>query len=191
MNYLLNAFSFLLEIAFGALVTLFVLRLVAEASRVDFHNPVSQFIYRYTNPVLAPIRRIIPNWRRINVAAIVVGWLIMLAKVLIQFAMVGLMPNLLGLALVSLVELGDFILLFYIVVIFVWSLMGLFQVDRYHPVLRLCETMVNPLLRPMRGKLVVGMLDFGPWAVLIVLSLARMLVIAPLRDQCMRLVLGS
>ncbi|TBR40202.1 MULTISPECIES: YggT family protein [Dyella] len=190
MNYLLNAFSFLLDIVFGALATLFVLRLVAEASRVDFHNPVSQFIYRYTNPVLAPLRRVLPNWRRINLAAIVVAWAIMLVKRLIQFAMVGIAPNALGLMLLSLVELADFILLFYIVVIFVWSLMGLFQVDRYHPVMRLCDTLVSPLLRPVRGKLVVGMFDFGPWAVLIGLTLARMLVIDPLRDQCARLVLG-
>lgn len=190
MTYLLNAFSFLLDIVFGALTTLFVLRMAAEASRVDFHNPVSQFIYRYTNPVLAPIRRVIPNWRRINLAAIVVAWALMLVKLLIQFAMVGMAPNVLGLVLLSLVELADFVLLFYVVVIFIWSLMSWVQGPHGHPVMRLCDTLVSPLVRPLRGKLVVGMFDFSAWAVLIGLMLARMLVIAPLRDQCARLVLG-
>ena len=69
MSYLLNALSMLIELAFEAAVTLLLLRVAAEACRADFNNPLSQFVYRYTNPVLAPIRRVLPNWRRINLAA--------------------------------------------------------------------------------------------------------------------------
>ena len=63
---MLNALSMLIELAFDAAVTLLLLRVAAEASRADFNNPLSQFVYRYTNPVLAPIRRVLPNWRRIS-----------------------------------------------------------------------------------------------------------------------------
>ena len=63
MSYLLNALGLLIELAFNAAVTLLLLRVLAEACRADFHNPLSQFVYRYTNPVLAPVRRVIPNWR--------------------------------------------------------------------------------------------------------------------------------
>lgn len=182
MTYLLNALSFLLDVALGALATLFVLRLLAEASRVDFHNPLSQFVYRYTNPVLAPIRRVLPNWRRINLSALVVAWLIMLIKRVVQFVLVGMMPNVLGLVLLSLVDLADFILIFYIVLVLAWSVMSMFQLDGRHPAMRLVATLVTPLLRPLRDRLVVGMLDFGPLAVLIGLYLVRLLIIAPLRD---------
>ncbi len=190
MSYLVNALSFLLELAFGAAAALFALRLLAEASRADFHNPLSQFVYRTTNPILAPIRKLLPNWRRINIAALLLIWLLMLLKRVLLFALLGVFPHVLGLVLLSVADTLDFILMFYVVLIFIWSLMSLFQVEHYHPVYRLAGTLVDPLLRPLRGKLVAGGLDFAPWAVMIVLILARLLVVSPLADFGGRLALG-
>jgi YggT family protein len=191
MSYLTNAFLFLLEIVFSAAVTLIVLRLLAEACRADFNNPLSQFIYRYTNPVLSPIRRIIPNWRRINLAAALIAWLLMLLKQLLFFVIQGRIPGMAGLLVLSLADLLDFVLVFYLVLIFVWSLMSLFQVDRYHPVLRLMSSLIEPVLRPIRGRLVAGGLDFGPWVVMIVLVLLRLLVVAPLTGFGMQLAVSG
>jgi YggT family protein len=188
--YLLNALSLLLEIAFDVLATLFVLRLLAEAGRADFRNPVSQFVYRYTNPVLAPVRRVLPNWRRINLAALLVCYLVMLVKRLVLFALVGAMPHVAGLLVLALADLLDFVLLFYLVLVFGWSLLSMFQVSPYHPVMGLVEAIVDPLLRPLRGKLVVGMLDFSPAVVMIILLLARILVAAPLFDWGTQLARG-
>jgi len=191
VSYLTNAILFLLEIVFSAAVTLIVLRLLAEACRADFNNPLSQFIYRYTNPVLSPIRRIIPNWRRINLAAVLIAWLLMLLKQLLFFVLQGRIPGIAGLLVLSLADLLDFVLVFYLVLIFVWSLMSLFQVDRYHPVLRLMGSLIEPVLRPVRGRLVAGGLDFGPWAVMIVLVLLRLLVVAPLTGFGMQLAVSG
>ncbi len=190
MSYLVNALSFLLELAFGAAAALFALRLLAEASRADFHNPLSQFVYRTTNPILAPIRKLLPNWRRVNIAALLLIWLLMLLKRVLLFALLGVFPHVLGLLLLSVADTLDFILMFYVVLIFIWSLMSLFQVEHYHPVYRLAGSLVDPLLRPLRGKLVAGGLDFAPWAVMIVLILARLLVVSPLADFGGRLALG-
>nr|WP_279236950.1 YggT family protein [Dyella sp. RRB7] len=187
---MVNALSFLLELAFGAAAALFVLRLLAEASRADFHNPLSQFVYRTTNPILAPIRRLIPNWRRVNVSALLLVWLIMLLKRVALFALLGIFPHVLGLLVLSIADTLDFIAMFYVVLIFIWSLMSLFQVDTYHPVYRLAGSLVDPLLRPLRGRLVAGGLDFAPWAVMIVLILARLLLVSPLADLGARLALG-
>ena len=190
MIYLLNALSLLLEIAFDVLATLFVLRLLAEAGRADFRNPVSQFVYRYTNPVLAPVRRVLPNWRRVNLAALLVCYLVMLVKRLVLFALVGTMPHVAGLLVLALADLLDFVLLFYLVLVFGWSLLSMFQVSPYHPVMGLVEAIVDPLLRPLRGKLVVGMLDFSPAVVMIGLLLARILIAAPLFDWGTQLARG-
>jgi YggT family protein len=190
VSYLVNALSFIVELAFGAAAALFVLRLLAEASRVDFNNPLSQFVYRTTNPVLAPIRRLLPNWRRINIAALLIVWLLMLIKRIVLFALLGLFPHVLGLIVLSIADLLDFIAMFYVVLIFIWSLMSLFQVETYHPVYRLSGSLVAPLLRPLRGKLTAGGLDFAPWAVMIVLILARILLVSPLADLGARLALG-
>jgi YggT family protein len=189
--YLLNALSLLITLAFDAVATLLVLRLLAEASRADFNNPLSQFVYRYTNPVLAPIRRVLPNWRRINLAALLLAWLTMLLKCLLLYALLGIMPRPLGLLVQALAELLDFILLFYIVLIFGWSLLSMFAVDRRQPLLRLAGAIVEPLLRPLHGKLIAGQIDFAPMAVMIVLLLARLLLAQPLMDLGARLALGG
>ena len=182
MSHLLDALSFLINVAFGAIATLFLVRLLAEATRADFHNPLSQFVYRYTNPVLAPVRRVLPNWRRINIAALLVVWLVLLLERVIIGVLIGPMLALPGLLFVSLADLLDFVLLFYIIVIFGWSLLTMLSADPYQPIVRLAGTIVQPLLRPLRGKLVAGNIDFSPTVVVIVLFLARILIVAPLLD---------
>jgi YggT family protein len=182
MSHLLDALSFLINVAFGAIATLFLVRLLAEATRADFHNPLSQFVYRYTNPVLAPVRRVLPNWRRINIAALLVVWLVLLLERVIIGVLIGPMLALPGLLIVSLADLLDFVLLFYIIVIFGWSLLTMLSADSYQPILRLASAIVQPLLRPLRGKLVAGNLDFSPMVVMIALVLARILIVAPLFD---------
>lgn len=191
MSYVVNALSMLIELAFDAVVTLFLVRVMAEACRADFNNPLSQFVYRYTNPVLAPIRRVLPNWRRINLAALLLAWLTMLLKRLLLFALLGAMPSLAGALLWSLAELLDYTLLFYIVLIFGWSLLSMFAVDQRQPLLRLVGSIVTPLLRPLDGKLVVGQIDFAPMAVLLALMLGRLLIAAPLLDLGARMALGG
>jgi YggT family protein len=181
----------LLDLAFDAVVTLLLLRVAAEACRADFHNPLSQFVYRYTNPVLAPIRRVLPNWRRINLAALLLAWLAMLVKRLLLFALLGVMPHPFGLTVLALAELLDFVLLFYLVLIFGWSLLSMFSVDRRQPLLQLAGSIVAPLLRPLHGKLIAGQIDFAPMAVMIVLLLARLLIAAPLIDLGARLARGA
>jgi YggT family protein len=190
VTYLLNALSVLIQLAFSLLATLFVLRVAAEAARADFHNPLSQFLYRATNPVLAPVRRVIPNWRRINLAALLLAWLVMVLERGALFALLGIAPNPAGLALLGLADLVDFVLLFYLVLIFGWSLLSMLQVDPYQPLMRLAGAIVEPLMRPLRGKLVVGMLDFSPMVVMLVLILARILIAAPLIDAGTALTLG-
>ena len=190
MSYLLNAVTFLLGLAFDVVVALLLLRVVAEACRADFHNPISQMIYRYTNPVVTPLRRIVPNWQRINLAALLLALLALVLKRLLLFALTGFVPGVAGLLLLAVADLLDFVLLFYIVLVFGWSLLSMFAADRSQPLLRLADALVAPLMRPLRGRLVVGAIDFGPMAVLILLFLARMLVAAPLLDAGMRVAMG-
>jgi len=184
--YLINAFSMLIGLAFDAVATLFIVRLLAEACRADFRNPLSQFVYRSTNPVLAPLRKLLPNWRRINLAALLIAWLAMALKRLLLFALAGFAPQPFGLVVLSLADLLDFMLVFYLVLIFAWSLLSMFAVDRHQPAVRLIEVIVEPLVRPLRGKMVVGMLDFSPMVIMIGLLLARVLIAAPLLDLGMR-----
>ncbi|QWT20608.1 YggT family protein [Bacillus sp. NP157] len=190
MNYLTNAGGLLLNVIFGALVALFVLRLLAEANRADFNNPICQFLYRFTNPVLRPLRKALPSVRRINTGAVLVALVIEWVKVVLVVLLAGLPLSPLGILVLGIAELLDFLLLTWIVVVFAWSLMSMLSTDRYHPVARFVTALAEPLVRPLRGRVTLGGLDFSPTVVLLGLFLARILIAQPLQDLGGRLLMG-
>lgn len=193
MPYFANALQLLIKVAFDAVLVLFLLRLFAEYWRADFHNPVSQFIYRYSNPVLVPVRRVIPNWRRLNLAALAIAWVAELVKWALLFATTGAMPHVAGWLLLGLGALLDFAMLVYVVLVFVWALSSLFGVrpgQGQHPVVGFISQLVEPAMRPLGRRLpTLGGIDFSPTVAILVLLLARILVARPLVDAGLRMAL--
>ena len=70
-GYVLSFLLFVVGIVFGLLIFTVLLRLVLQIVRADFYNPISQFLLRITNPMLLPLRRIIPGLFGIDMAAVV------------------------------------------------------------------------------------------------------------------------
>lgn len=186
MPYFANALQFLIKVAFDAVVVLFLLRLFAELFRADFHNQISQLVYRYTNPVLVPIRRWLPNWHRWNLAALLIVWVLELLKWLLLFAIGGTMPHVGGWLLLGLGSLLSFGMLVYVVLIFIWALSSMFGTQPghgTHPALRFITQLVVPALQPLQRRLpTLGGIDFSPTVAILVLLLARILVAQPLLD---------
>ena len=63
---------FIAETLFELYVLCFVLRFVLQATRADFHNPLSQLIVRVTNPVVLPLRRLVPGFRGLDMSSLIV-----------------------------------------------------------------------------------------------------------------------
>jgi YggT family protein len=190
MSYLINAAQLLLGFAFDIVIAVLLLRLLAEAWRAEFRNPLSQFLYRYTNPLLAPVRRVLPNWRRINLAALLLAYVAMGLKLLLGLLLAGAPHPLGGVLVLAAAELLDFALLLYVVLIFAWALASMLGADAMHPLLRLLDAIVGPSLRPLRRRLPpLGGLDFSPVAAILLLMLARILIAQPLLDLGMRMTL--
>lgn len=191
MSYLANAAQIAIQFVFGALVALLLLRVLTEAWRADFHNPLCQFLYRATNPVVSPVRRFIPNWRRINLAALLLAWLVEVIKLMLLCATIGAVPHIAGLLVLGVAELVDFILIFYLVLIFAWALMSLFTIDHRNPLVPLINQFVQPLMRPLQRRLpTLGGIDFSPAVAILILLLLRALVLQPWMDLGQRLLLG-
>ena len=188
MPYFANAAALLIEFAFGALVALFLLRMLAEAVRADFYNPICQFLYRTTNPVLTPLKRVIPNFRRINLAALLLAWVAEVVKNLLLYAMIGLRAAVPGLLLLGLADLLDFLAVLYLLMILAWALLSFVSLDARHPLTPLLGRLVEPVLRPLRRFLPApGGLDLSPAVAILVILLMRVLIVAPLLDLGHRL----
>src|SRR5579875_2217762 len=166
MTYLARALAILIEFAFSAAVALFVLRLLAEAVRADFYNPICQFLYRTTNPVLTPLKRVIPNWRRISLAALLIAWLLEIIKNVLLYTLLGLWTSVTD------------------------ALLSWVSVDARHPLVPLLGKLVDPVLRPLRRLLPApGGLDLSPLVAIVVILVLRVLVVAPLLDLGHRIAL--
>lgn len=79
------ALNYLITHLFNLYLMIVILRVWLQLARADFYNPFSQFVVRATNPLLKPLRRIIPgvggiDWAGIVLAIIVaaVRWLLIM-----------------------------------------------------------------------------------------------------------------
>lgn len=180
MTYLANALVLLIQFAFGCAVALFIFRVLAEAARADLYNPVCQFLYRATNPVLTPLRRAIPTWRRINVAALLIAWLCEVVKnFLLRFIVPGAWASNAGVLVLGVADVLDELTLIYLIIIFAWALLSWVNVDARNPLVPLLGKVTEPVLKPLR-KLVplIGGFDVSPILAFLVIMLIRVVVVA-------------
>jgi YggT family protein len=191
MSYIANALQIIIEFGFGILIALVVLRVLLQLVRANFYNPICQFLYKATNPLLMPFRRIIPAWRRVDLAGIVLAWLVTVLKLILLAAVVGRFLGLGGLAIMAVADLAGFVLMLSLGLILARVLLSFVQIDRRHPLLPLIHQLTEPVLKPIRRRLpTVAGLDFSPLVAWLVILLARALVVQPLLDFGMRLALG-
>jgi YggT family protein len=192
MSYLANAGQILIDFAFGVLIALFVLRVMLQCVHANFYNPVCQFLYKVTNPVLMPLRRVVPSWRRLDLAGVVIAWLLTVLKLALLYATLGIGLGLAGLALMALADLAGFVLMLYLGLILARVLIGFLATDTRHPLVPLIVQLTNPVLKPIQRHVpAIGGLDFSPVIAWLVILLARVLIVQPLLDAGLRLAQGG
>ena len=192
MGYFANAGQIVIQFVFGALIALIVLRVLLQWVRANFYNPICQFLYKATNPVLMPLRKIVPSWRSIDIAGIALAWLITALKLVLLYATLGESLGVLGLVVLALADLIDFVLLLYIVLILARVVISFVGADSYHPIVPLVMQLTEPVLKPVRRVLpAVSGIDFSPMVALLAITLARVLIAKPLLDLGVSLARGG
>ena len=188
MSYFANAGQILINFAFGALIALLVLRVLLQWVHANFYNPVCQFLYKATNPALIPLRRVIPVWRNIDIAAIALAWLLSAIKLWLIYALAKQTLGVLGLFVMALADLCDFVLLLYFGLILGRVLLSFISVEQANPIVPLIFQLTEPVLRPIRKRLPsFGSLDLSPMVAWLAVMVARVLIVSPLLDFGMRL----
>ena len=171
----MQAVLFLIDTAFSLYLMVMILRLWLQLVRADFYNPFSQFVVKATNPLVLPLRRVIPSIGSLDSATLLLAYSLMLTKLLllqlIQSGQVLLVPSLIFAVIFLLKEI--FTLLFWILVI--RALLSWFSQGR-SPVELVMHQLTEPLLRPVRRILPpLGGLDLSVLVVLIGLQFLNIL----------------
>jgi YggT family protein len=177
-----EALSYLIELVFGLLLLAVALRFLLAWVRADFYNPVSQFIVTITNPLLRPLRRVIPGYAGVDWPSLVLMLALKMGELaVLAFVAAGRLyafPGLLTLTIAGILQLIIYIFMFAIIiqVVLSWISPG-----AYNPVTVLLYRLTEPLLRPARrlAPPIAG-LDFSPVIVIVLLQLSVILLVKPL-----------
>lgn len=190
-GYFSNAAMFLIQTVFGMYILAVLLRLLLQVVRADFYNPFSQFLVKITNPVLVPLRRVIPGLFGVDLASV----LLLLALQMAELALIGLLSNqgwhLSGLLLLAAADLIALLLNVFLFSILIQVILSWVRPGEYNPLTALLHSLNEPLLAPARRMLPpMAGLDLSPIIVLVVLQLASMLIVAPLSNMGRAFMLG-
>jgi YggT family protein len=189
MGYLTNAGLFLIEFVFGLYIVAVLLRFLLQIVRADFYNPIAQFLVAITNPVVKPLRRVTPGLFGVDMASLIA--LFLLAGIewsLISLLQGGGFPRVAGLLVFIVADLLKLTIWVFTIALIARVIMS--WVNPYgtpNPAGNLAARLTDPLMRPARNLLpAVSGIDFSPIIVFLVLGLAQILVVAPLRDLGLR-----
>ena len=172
----------------GSLYLLIVLlRFVLQLVRANFYNPLCQFIVKATQPLLKPLRRVIPSLFGLDMSSLVLAILVQLAlmalTLLLTYGTTGNFLQLLVWAIIGVTALFLKIFFFALIisVILSWVAPG-----SHNPGAELVNQICEPALAPFRKILPnLGGLDISPILAFMVLKLLDMLVINNLAAMTM------
>ena len=168
----------------GSLYLLIVLlRFILQLVRADFYNPLSQFTVRATQPLLKPLRRLIPGLAGLDIASLVLAIGVQLLLMIVTLLLMGIdvgghLAQLLVWSLIGVTSLFLKVFFFALIisVILSWVAPG-----SYNPGAQLVNQICEPLLAPFRKLLPnLGGLDISPIFAFITINLIDRFVIGGL-----------
>ena len=172
-----SALLFLINSLFGLYLAILMLRVGLQLVRADFFNPLAQFIWQSTQPILQWPSRYIPRWRNVDITALLFLWLLAFINIRLDVAIldwsIGIGPSI-YIALLKLFSLG---LNLYSFCILAQAIMSWVGPNTRNPANTLLWSINEPILRPVRRYLPpLGGMDISPLLVILALQVIVRLI---------------
>jgi YggT family protein len=172
-----TALAFLVQTVFGFYILAVILRFLLQWVRADFYNPLVQFLVRITNPLLAPLRRIIPSYRGLDLAAVVLAFALQAVEMLLITLLLSQPIGAGGLLLLTVLELLKLLINIYLWGVIIQVALSWFNPDPYHPAARVLAQLTEPVLRPARRIIPsISGVDLSPMLVVVALIFISLLL---------------
>ena len=173
----MTALAFLVQTVFGFYILAVILRFLLQWVRADFYNPLVQFLVRITNPLLAPLRRIIPSYRGLDLAAVVLAFALQAVEMLLITLLLSQPIGAGGLLLLTVLELLKLLINIYLWGVIIQVALSWFNPDPYHPAARVLAQLTEPVLRPARRIIPsISGVDLSPMLVVVALIFISLLL---------------
>ena len=163
----MSALIFIVDTLLSLALFVVLARLLLQWARADFRNPICQAVVRLTNPLILPLRRILPPVGKVDTASVVAVVLVAIIKVGIIFALTGYgypQPGTVGARRGG--RAAQALLWTYFYAILLYALLSLIAPGGYSPLQSVLASVCEPVLRPFR-RLIPPMagIDLSPlWA---------------------------
>ena len=175
MGALNEILGYLIQTLLTVYLVAMLLRFLLQVVRADFYNPISQFLVKITNPLVLPLRRVVPGFAGIDMASLLLALLLQLGAIVALLLINGLgMPNILLLLVWS--ALGVIGLL---VNIYFFALLGMIILSwvapgSNQPAIYLLHQITEPVMAPFRKALpAMGGMDFSPILLFILINIIQ------------------
>jgi YggT family protein len=178
MQALQDIATLLIQTLFNLYILALLLRLLLQLAKADFYNPVSQFLVTVTQPVLAPVRRVIPSLGGIDTATIVVILLLqMIATALLVILQGYALPNPISLLIWGALGTLGMLISIYFVAILATIILSWVAPGSYNPTVLLLHQLTEPVMAPFR-KIIppLGGLDFSPLFVFLAINVLQIIL---------------
>ena len=159
---------FLIDTVVSFLVFLLLARFHLQWLRVPFRNPMGEFLLATTNWVVVPTRRVVPGLVGLDLATLLLAWVLQALGLWAQAAISGAEPSALAIVAVAAVDLVRYSI--YILVFAVFVQVAISWINPDAPLGPLFDLVTRPFLRPVRRYVPpVGRVDLSPLVLLVIL----------------------
>lgn len=184
-----NALEFLLSTLLGLYTLALMLRFYLQLTGAPFKNPFSQAMIALTNPLILPLRKIIPGWQGLDLSSLFAAFLVQCALMLALLLVRGFPLSLAGSsvwimlliqALLGVIKTSVDVFIYAIILQAILS-----WVNPYNMMTPVLDALTRPILKPIRKRLplIGGNLDLSPLVALILLQLLLIVLVMPLDQQ--------
>lgn len=168
-----------LKSVFGFLTVLFLLRFLMQSSPLNFRHRSGEFIIRMTDPLVKPLRRVLPGFLGWDWASLVSALLIQVGLTGLPMALTPVTFSLSNrlLVVLTLGALGVFQTLISLMMALVVIMTLLCWMAPHAPAYRILTTLTEPFLRPFRRFLpYVAGVDLSPFVFVLLCEVLSLLL---------------
>ena len=174
---MLDALIFLVRTFADLYLLTFLLRFIMQWARANHYNPLSQVVFKVTNPLVVPARRLLPSVAGLDIPTLVVLIVLEIVVTFVLLRLVDLSLPIPRLLFYSLLRLISLVLWFYVGALIIYAVLSWFAQPSRNPMAMLLGQLVEPLLRPARRMLPpIGGFDLSVLLVIVLLQATTIIV---------------
>ncbi len=173
----MSSVQFLIDFVFNIYLMVVLLRLWLQFARADFYNPFSQFVVKATQPIVAPMRRILPSIGRLDTATLVLALIVAGLKIVtLNVVLGGSGLNIMSVVILSFVIVIKEILTLVMYVLILRAIMSWVSQGN-NPMELVLSQLTEPMLAPIRKRMPeMGGLDVSMMVVIVLLLFIQKLL---------------